>query len=223
MNPTGEYICASGKLQAEVSVYSFAKMKAAIEAGNFDGDRLGVPVLKYEDVLEAKVPAGLGPLHTQFDDKGFAYTSLFLDSQIAKWKVGPPWNVTDKIDAYYSIGHLMASEGDTKNPTGEYVVALNKLSKDRYLNVGPTHPRRRSSSTWRPEDGAAVRLPHLPRAALRADDQGGEACRSRSTRSRRTRTPHDQAGRGRASSARGTAWTSTCSRCAPTSRRTSCG
>ena len=140
VNPTGEYICASGKLQAEVTVYSFAKLKAAIDGGKFDGERMGVPVLKFEDVMEAKVPVGLGPLHTQFDDKGYAYTSLFLDSQIAKWKVGPPWDVTDKIDVYYSIGHLMASEGDTKNPTGEYVVALNKLSKDRYLNVGPTHP-----------------------------------------------------------------------------------
>ncbi|MEK7824527.1 MAG: Sec-dependent nitrous-oxide reductase [Candidatus Eisenbacteria bacterium] len=140
VNPSGEYVCVAGKLQAEVSVFSYAKMKAAIDAGNFDGDRMGVPVLKYEDVLEAKVPVGLGPLHTQFDDKGNAYTSLFLDSQIAKWKVGPPWDVTDKIDVYYSIGHLMASEGDTRHPTGEYVVALDKLSKDRYLNVGPTHP-----------------------------------------------------------------------------------
>ena len=140
VNPTGEYICCSGKLQAEVSVYSFAKLQAAITAGKFEGDKMGVPVLKFEDVLEAKVPVGLGPLHTQFDDKGNAYTSLFLDSQIAKWKVGPPWNVEDKIDVYYSIGHLMASEGDTRHPTGDYVVALDKLSKDRYLSVGPTHP-----------------------------------------------------------------------------------
>ena len=140
VDPSGQYVCASGKLQAEVSVYSFARMKSAIDAKKFDGDRMGIPVLKYEDVLEAKVPVGLGPLHTQFDDKGNAYTSLFLDSQIAKWKVGPPWNVVDKIDVYYSIGHLMASEGDTRHPTGEYVIALDKLSKDRYLPVGPTHP-----------------------------------------------------------------------------------
>ena len=140
VNPTGEYICCSGKLQAEVSVFSFAKLQAAITAGKFEGDKMGVPVLKFEDVLEAKVPVGLGPLHTQFDDKGNAYTSLFLDSQIAKWKVGPPWGVEDKIDVYYSIGHLMASEGDTRHPTGDYVVALDKLSKDRYLSVGPTHP-----------------------------------------------------------------------------------
>ena len=140
VDPSGQYVCAAGKLQAEVSVYSFAKIQAAIEAGRFDGEKMGVPVLPYEAVLEAKVPVGLGPLHTQFDDKGNGYTSLFLDSQIAKWKVGPPWNVVDKIDVYYSIGHLMASEGDTRHPTGEYVVALDKLSKDRYLNVGPTHP-----------------------------------------------------------------------------------
>jgi nitrous-oxide reductase len=140
VDPTGEHICASGKLQAEVTVMSFAKMLAAIEAGRFDGEHMGVPVLPFESVFEAKVPVGLGPLHTQFDDQGRAYTSLFLDSQIAQWRVGPPWDVIDKIDVYYSIGHLMASEGDTRHPTGEYVVALDKLSKDRFLSVGPTHP-----------------------------------------------------------------------------------
>ena len=140
VNPTGEYICASGKLQAEVSVFSFAKVKVAIDAAKFEKEIEGVPVLAYEDCLEAKVPVGLGPLHTEFDGKGNAYTSLFLDSQVAKWKVGPPWNVTDKIDVYYSIGHLTASEGCTKNPTGEYLLALDKLSKDRYLSVGPSHP-----------------------------------------------------------------------------------
>jgi nitrous-oxide reductase len=140
VDPSGQYICCSGKLQAEVSVYSFEKIQKAIAARSFNGDRGGIPVLKFDECLEAKVPVGLGPLHTQFDGKGYAYTSLFLDSQIAKWKIGAPWNVVDKIDVYYSIGHLMASEGDTRHPTGEYVVALDKLSKDRYLNVGPTHP-----------------------------------------------------------------------------------
>ncbi len=140
VDPSGQYVCASGKLQAEVSVFSFKKIADAIAAGKFDGEQGGIPVLKFEDVIEAKVPVGLGPLHTQFDGKGYAYTSLFLDSQIAKWKIGPPWSVVDKIDVYYSIGHLMASEGDTRHPTGDYVVALDKLSKDRYLSVGPTHP-----------------------------------------------------------------------------------
>jgi nitrous-oxide reductase len=48
--------------------------------------------------------------------------------------------VTDKIDVYYSIGHLCASEGNTMHPTGEYLIALDKLSKDRYMSVGPSHP-----------------------------------------------------------------------------------
>jgi nitrous-oxide reductase len=140
IDPSGQWICASGKLQAEVTVHSFAKMIAAIQAKKFQKEIDGIPVIAYNDVLEAKVPVGLGPLHTQFDGKGYAYTSLFLDSQIAKWKIGPPWNVVDKIDVYYSIGHLMASEGDTRHPTGDYVVALDKLSKNRYLPVGPSHP-----------------------------------------------------------------------------------
>jgi nitrous-oxide reductase len=140
VDPSGQWICASGKLQAEVTVHSFKKMTDAIAAGKFDGEKGGIPVLKFEDVLEAKVPVGLGPLHTQFDDKGFAYTSLFLDSQIAKWKVGPPWNVADRVDIYYSIGHLMTSEGDTRHPTGDYLVAMNKIAKDRYLPLGPSHP-----------------------------------------------------------------------------------
>jgi nitrous-oxide reductase len=139
VTPTGEYICASGKLQAEVSVFSFAKLQAAIAAKKFDGEAGGIPILRYEDVLEAKVPVGLGPLHTEFDGKGNAYTSLFLDSQVAKWKIGT-WKVVDKIDVYYSIGHLSVAEGNTMHPTGEYLLALDKLSKDRYLNVGPSHP-----------------------------------------------------------------------------------
>ena len=139
VDPSGQYICASGKLQAEVTVHSFAKMMAAIEAKKFDKEVRGIPVLRYEDVVQAKVPVGLGPLHTEFDGKGNAYTSLFLDSQVAKWSLST-WKVLDKIDVYYSIGHLCASEGNTMHPTGEYLLALDKLSKDRYLNVGPSHP-----------------------------------------------------------------------------------
>ena len=139
VNPTGEFVCASGKLQAEVSVFSFKKIVAAVDARKFEKEIMGIPVIAYDDALEAKVPVGLGPLHTEFDGKGYAYTSLFLDSQVAKWKVGT-WEVVDKIDVYYSIGHLVAAEGCTRNPTGEYLLALDKLSKDRYLPVGPSHP-----------------------------------------------------------------------------------
>lgn len=140
VDPSGEWICASGKLQAEVSVYSVAKLLDAVQNRKFDGETGGIPIIAFDDVIEAQVPVGLGPLHTTFDGKGYAYTSLFLDSQVAKWKIGAPWDVVDKIDVYYSIGHLTASEGDTRHPTGEYLIALDKLSKDRYLPVGPSHP-----------------------------------------------------------------------------------
>ena len=96
-------------------------------------------MLNYDNIKDAEVNVGLGPLHTQFDDKGFAYTSLFVESAVAKWKLGT-WEVVDKIPISYNIGHLTAAEGDTKSPDGRYLVALNKLSHGRHLSVGPSQP-----------------------------------------------------------------------------------
>ena len=79
---------------------------------------------------------GLGPLHTEFDGKGNAYTSFFISSEVVKWKVGT-WEVLDRIPTYYSVGHLMIPGGDSKNPEGKYLVAMNKITKDRYLPTGP--------------------------------------------------------------------------------------
>lgn len=79
---------------------------------------------------------GLGPLHTEFDGKGFAYTSMFVSSEITKWEVATQ-KVVDRVPTYYSIGHLMVPGGDSKQPYGKYVVALNKITKDRYLPTGP--------------------------------------------------------------------------------------
>ena len=139
IDPSGRYIVGSGKLAAVVVVHSFEKLLEAIQKQDFAGEFGGIPVVRYESTRVAEVPVGLGPLHTQFDDKGFAYTSLFLDSAVAKWSL-ETFEVVDKVDVQYSIGHLAASEGDTKHPTGEWLLALNKISKDRYLPLGPTHP-----------------------------------------------------------------------------------
>jgi nitrous-oxide reductase len=139
VDPSGQYIIAAGKLASVVTVTDFGKLQAAIAAKAFDREIQGIPVIKTDQVRVAEVPVGLGPLHTQFDGTGNAYTSLFLDSQVAKWSL-KTWKVIDKIDVYYSIGHLAASEGDTRHPTGEYLLALDKLSKDRYLPMGPSHP-----------------------------------------------------------------------------------
>ncbi|NNM23828.1 MAG: Sec-dependent nitrous-oxide reductase, partial [Flavobacteriaceae bacterium] len=137
VDPTGEYIVGNGKLSANLTVHSFTKMLDAIENEKFDGDAYGIPILKFEDVLAGVVEqAGLGPLHTEFDDKGNGYTSFFISSEVVKWKVGT-WEVIDRAPAYYSIGHLMIPGGNSKKPSGKYLVAMNKITKDRYLPTGP--------------------------------------------------------------------------------------
>jgi len=139
VSPDGKYIVGSGKLQGVTTAFNFEKVKTAIQNKDFTGDEDGIPVLKYESIKDAEVPVGLGPLHTQFGPDGMAYTSLFVDSAIAKWKLGT-WEVVDKIPMSYSIGHLSAAEGDTVSPDGMYLIGLNKLSHGRHLSVGPSQP-----------------------------------------------------------------------------------
>jgi nitrous-oxide reductase len=137
VDPTGEYIAAGGKLATVIPVHSFTKMMQAIENEEFEGEIDGIPVLKYEAVMAGEVQnPGLGPLHTEFDGNGYAYTSAFISSEVVKWKLGT-WEVVDRIPAYYSIGHLMIPGGDSMKPWGKYLVALNKVTKDRYLPTGP--------------------------------------------------------------------------------------
>jgi nitrous-oxide reductase len=136
VDPTGEYIVAGGKLASVIPVHSFTKMQKAIADKAFESEIDGIPVLKYDAVIAGEVQKpGLGPLHTEFDGKGYAYTSMFISSEIVKWKLGT-WEVVDRAPTYYSIGHLMIPGGDSKNPFGKYVVAMNKITKDRYLPTG---------------------------------------------------------------------------------------
>ncbi|MDP2722014.1 MAG: Sec-dependent nitrous-oxide reductase [Bacteroidales bacterium] len=137
VDPTGEYIVGNGKLSADLTVHSFTNMIAAIDNKEYDTIIEGIPVLKFDKVLAGTVKAaGLGPLHTEFDGRGNGYTSFFISSEIVKWKVGT-WEVLDRVSTYYSIGHLMIPGGDSKNPQGKYMVAMNKITKDRYLPTGP--------------------------------------------------------------------------------------
>ena len=137
VDPTGSYIIGNGKLNANLTVHSFDKMIKAIENKAFDGDAFGIPVLKFEDVVAGTVESGgLGPLHTEFDADGNAYTTFFISSEVVKWKLGT-WEVLDRVPTYYSVGHLMIPGGDSKKPWGKYLVALNKITKDRYLPTGP--------------------------------------------------------------------------------------
>ena len=148
-DPSGRWIVASGKLQPTTTVYDFEKVLAAIEAENYQDTFRGIPVLKYEAITVGEVPVGLGPLHTQYDGKGNAYTSLYIESSVAKWKL-PPWTeaqradmesvVTDKMPVHFNIGHLVVGGSDTREPYGKWLVAMNKLSKGRHANVGPSQP-----------------------------------------------------------------------------------
>jgi nitrous-oxide reductase len=139
VTPDGKYFVGSGKLMGITTVFSVEKLQSAIQAKNFTGDEDGIPVLNYDAVKEAEVNVGLGPLHTQFDDKGNAYTSLFVESAVVKWKLGT-WEVLDKVPVSYNIGHLSVPGGDTVRPEGKYVLALNKLSHGRHISVGPSQP-----------------------------------------------------------------------------------
>lgn len=139
VSPDGKYVIGSGKLQGVTTAFNFEKVLTAINNKDFIGDEDGIPVLKYESIKDAEVPVGLGPLHTQFGPDGIAYTSLFVDSAIASWKLGT-WEVIDKVPMSYSTGHLSAAEGDTVSPDGKWVVGLNKLSHGRHLSVGPSQP-----------------------------------------------------------------------------------
>jgi len=150
ISPNGQYIVVSGKLDPHVTVYDIDKIKQAIADKNWSPDQFGVPVLDFDACMEAQIEVGLGPLHTQFDDKGYAYTSLFLEPAVARWTLGgeygplsaePDWTLVGKVSVHYNVGHIAAAEGDTVSPDGKYLVSMNKWSIDRFFPTGPLLPQ----------------------------------------------------------------------------------
>jgi nitrous-oxide reductase len=141
VTPDGRDIVVSGKLDTHATIYSFEKVKALIDAKKYVGtDPYGVPILPFEEAIRAQVEIGLGPLHTQFDGQGNAYTSIFLESKVAKWNVAEA-RMIEKIPAHYNVGHIAAAEGDTVSPDGRFLVMINKWALDRFANVGPLLPQ----------------------------------------------------------------------------------
>lgn len=137
VDPTGQYIVGSGKLAALVPVFSFSKLQKAIADKDYEGDYGGIPVIRYEAALHGEVEKpGLGPLHTEFDGKGNAYTTFFVSSEVVKWDI-ESLQILDRVPTYYSVGHLCVPGGDTTKPYGKYLIAYNKITKDRYLPTGP--------------------------------------------------------------------------------------
>lgn len=217
--PNGNYLCVSGKLDPHVTVYSFEKIKAAIDAKDFEKtDAYGVPVVKFDSTVAGRVEVGLGPLHTQFDHKGNAYTSLFLDSAVAKYTLGEPYfkgdqafKLVDKLKINYNVGHLVTSEGDTVKPDGQFWWrSINGRStgsswwarSNRRTSSWSISPARRWRSFLILQSVSVSRT--TPRSSVRTGSSRGRSIRPARTRSRwsRTRTLLRKARNGRSATAR---------------------
>jgi nitrous-oxide reductase len=141
VTPDGKYVVVGGKLDTHATVFDFEKIKAQIDAKDYVGkDPYGVPILDFQKSIKGQVELGLGPLHTVFDDKGNAYTSMFVESKVAKWSLSE-MKLIEKLPVHYNIGHIAAAHGDTVHPQGHWVVAMNKWAIDRFNDVGPLLPQ----------------------------------------------------------------------------------
>ena len=127
--PDGKYFVCSGKLSPTATVIDLASVLKW-----FSGE-----LAQTRDTVVAEVELGLGPLHTVFDGRGNAFTTLFLDSQVVKWNVDQAIRffkgdknasyVVDRLDVHYQPGHLNASMAETREADGRYLAVGCKFSR----------------------------------------------------------------------------------------------
>ena len=148
ISPTGRYVVVGSKATTRAVAIDVEKVLQAVQDKRFHGEEFGIPLLDPQAVYAATMELGLGTTHVEFDDKGFAYFGSFVDSDIKKVPLGPPyterhhmqpWEVAEVIPAHYSVGHPLIPGGDSAHPWGRYLLALNKFSKTTFLPHGPLH------------------------------------------------------------------------------------
>ncbi len=149
VSPDGKYAIASGKVSPTATVVAIDRLADA-----FDGK------IKPEDTIAAQPEIGLGPLHTTFDGRGNAYTSLFIDSQIVKWNIQKAIDlyktqtrsrhVVDRLDIHYQVGHTMASMAETKEADGQTISFRSTRSRRIASSTSGRSSRRTISSSTSP-------------------------------------------------------------------------